>query len=180
MGLQCQFESQRLGPAPLLSAMAGIMWTALVTSSAAPQATADTGTARRTTGSDGQKSRRRIQGPDPNDKTTTKGRLHPNARGHQEYATQLTEAILPDLFPTAPPSPPPIFSTVDTNADGTLKAEQSPNGWFTRSCLGQTCDSTHVVQTVMATDSAGDPWGQRIGQWHPRLYRTRCYLYDPA
>ena len=164
MGLQCQFESQRLGPVLLLSVMAGIMWTALVTNSAAPQATADTGTARRTTGSDGQKSRRRIQWPYLNDKTTTKGTLHPNARGHQEYATQLTEAILPELFPTAPPPPPPIFSTVETNVDGTLKAEQSPNGWFTGSCLGQTCDSTHVVQTVTATDSDGYPRGQRIGQ----------------
>jgi hypothetical protein len=81
-------------------------------------------------------------------KQTTKGTLHPTARGHQVIAQRLREEILPRLNPNQPTTPPPAFSSSLTSGSSTSR--QGENGWLTGRCDGSTCTSDQAVLRIDA------------------------------
>jgi hypothetical protein len=85
-------------------------------------------------------------------KVSTKGTLHPTARGHQVYAQRLREEILPRLNPVAPGTPPPSFNASLTSVPYTSR--QGQNGWLTGRCSGEACSSDRAVLKVDATAQA--------------------------
>ncbi len=94
-----------------------------------------------------------IQGPLV--RLTTKGTLHPNAKGIQVLKDRLLYYMEPDLEATNPGNPPgnpPTFSSSLTS-DG-LTSQPGANGWYTHSCdSSQNCSYSQVVLQVTATGS---------------------------
>ncbi len=94
-----------------------------------------------------------IQGPLV--RLTTKGTLHPNAKGIQVLKDRLLYYMEPDLEatnPGNPPGDPPTFSSSLTSGD--LTSQPGENGWYTHSCdSSQNCSFSQVVMQVTATGS---------------------------